>query len=39
VADGKIRYRGKFINESQARLLLAVSGEEHTFEKLKDMMR
>jgi len=31
VADKRIRYKGKFINEEQARNLLGLNNQDHTF--------
>ena len=39
VADRRIRFKGKFINEYQARELLGISGPQHSFEELKAMMK
>ena len=39
VADRRIRFQGKFINEFQAMEMLGLRGEQRTFEELKEMMR
>lgn len=38
VADRRIRFKGKFINEQQARELLGLQEDQYTFEELKTMM-
>jgi hypothetical protein len=38
VADKRIRFQGKFINEEQARELLGIGGGEFSFEELRSMM-
>jgi hypothetical protein len=39
VADRRIRFKGKFINEYQAREMLGLTGQEQTFDELKEMMK
>jgi hypothetical protein len=39
VADRRIRFQGKFINEFQAMEMLGLRGEQRSFEELKEMMR
>lgn len=38
VADRRIRYKGKFINEDQARVILGLPKESYSFEELKEKM-
>lgn len=38
MADRRIRYKGKFINEEQAKELLGLDEGEYSFEYLRDMM-
>jgi hypothetical protein len=39
VADRRIRFKGKFINEGQAKELLGLTGQDYTFEDLKKRMK
>ena len=39
VADRRIRFQGKFINEFQAMEMLGLGGEKRSFEELRQLMK